>query len=116
MSVFTRSFVLVLLPTALGSPLNAFRSLLNFENPTPIHERDNDFVWGSLGDSWAAGVSYSSTQHTDYDGNLYDCHRWKDSYGPIMERNTSWTTGIGKFKFAACKSTTLQWVLQRYIY
>ncbi|KAI0406386.1 hypothetical protein F4802DRAFT_113713 [Xylaria palmicola] len=100
MSVFTKFLVLGLLPTALGSPV----TLGSSENP--INERDNSFVWGSVGDSWASGVSYSTTQHTDYDDDKYGCHRWKDSYGPIMERDTTWTTGAQTFHFAACMFTS----------
>ncbi|KAI2462864.1 SGNH hydrolase [Annulohypoxylon bovei var. microspora] len=108
MSVFTKCFTLALLPMALGSPLNRLRSFLAFESPTnPIDKRDNDFVWASVGDSWAAGVSYSPEQHTDYDDDKNGCHRWKDSYGPIMERDTTWTTGAQKFNFAACSGAIL---------
>ncbi|RYP93631.1 hypothetical protein DL770_000263 [Monosporascus sp. CRB-9-2] len=108
MSVFTKSLVLALLPIALGSPVNNLGSFLTLRSPTnPINERDNSFVWASVGDSWAAGVSYSTTQHTDYDDDKNHCHRWKDSYGPIMERDNTWTTGLQKFNFAACSGARL---------
>lgn len=100
MSLVTSTLVLVLLPIALGGPVAHSRPLLSVSLAEKIHERDNSFVWGSLGDSWASGVS--SSQDTHYDGDKYDCHRWKDSYGPIMERTTTWTTGLQSFHFAAC--------------
>ncbi|KAI1846794.1 hypothetical protein JX266_007015 [Neoarthrinium moseri] len=108
MSAFTNNLILILLPIALGSPLNDIHSSMTLRSPVnPINERDNSFVWASVGDSWAAGVSYSPTQHTDYDNDKNGCHRWKDSYGPIMERNKTWTTGLQTFNFAACSGAIL---------
>lgn len=98
MSLYTQSLFSVFFSIALGIPTESLTS------PTyHIDTRDNNFVWASVGDSWAAGVSYSPTQHTDYDDDKNGCHRWKDSYGPIMARNTSWTTNDQTFNFAACK-------------
>ncbi|KAH9905504.1 SGNH hydrolase [Xylariomycetidae sp. FL2044] len=103
MSLFAKTFALLLLPTTLGSPLNKISSIFNLGS----NKRDNDFVWASVGDSWASGVSYSADQDTDYDDDKYGCHRWKDSYGPLMERNTSWVKGLQEFHFAACSGATL---------
>ncbi|KAI1175421.1 SGNH hydrolase [Nemania sp. FL0916] len=96
MFILVGYFIFCALHTALGSPF-----ILS------LNERDNRFVWASVGDSWAAGVSYSGAQHTDYDDDKNGCHRWKDSYGPIMERNTTWTTGPQTFNFAACSGAIL---------
>ncbi|KAK5626502.1 hypothetical protein RRF57_002217 [Xylaria bambusicola] len=96
MPILTKCLIFSVLRTVLSSPLGI-----------RLNERDNSFVWASVGDSWAAGVSYSTTQHTDYDDDKNGCHRWKDSYGPIMERNTTWTTGLQTFNFAACMPISL---------
>lgn len=105
MSVFTKCLILALLPIALGSPIDNIRSFLAPRVPKSLtNKRVDSFVWASVGDSWAAGVSYN-TEHTDYDDDKNGCHRWKDSYGPIIERNTSWTTGVQTFNFAACRLT-----------
>lgn len=103
MSVSTKSLLLlVLLPVVLGSPMDVLWSSPSLRGTGDVAEkRDNSFVWASIGDSWASGVSYYGSE-TDYDGDKYGCHRWKDSYGPKMERNTSWTTGTQTFHFAAC--------------
>lgn len=50
---------------------------------------------------------FSTTQHTDYDNNKNNCLRWKDSYGPLMEADTSWTTNPQQFHFAACSGALL---------
>lgn len=98
MSVRTKSLVLMLLPLAFGTPLLVPHSL----NKT-IYERAGRFVWASVGDSWASGVSYDG-KNTDYDGDLYGCHRWNYSYGPLMERDQTWTINAQEFHFPACKS------------
>lgn len=93
-----------IVPTVLGAPFEGSRSLTNTGTGT--------FVWGSVGDSWASGVSYSTTQHTDYDDDKDGCHRWKDSYGPIMEKNTAWTINPQQFNFAACSGAQLLHVVK----
>ena len=85
------------LHVVLGAPVDEVLS---------VEKRDN-FVWGSLGESWAAGVSYSTTQHTDYDNDKNGCHRWKDSYGPLMEADTTWTISPQQYHFAACSAARL---------
>ncbi|KAI1269957.1 SGNH hydrolase [Xylariaceae sp. FL1019] len=76
-----------------------------------LPELDDRFVWASVGDSWASGVSFSG-QETEYDGDKNGCHRWKDSYGPMMERNTTWTIGVQKFNFAACSGCRMRHILK----
>lgn len=83
---------------ALGIPAESLKSTMYH-----LDTRETNFEWASVGDSWAAGVSYSSEQQTDYDDDKNGCHRWKDSYGPIMARDTSWTINAQTFNFAACK-------------
>ncbi|KAK9416771.1 putative SGNH hydrolase-type esterase domain-containing protein [Seiridium unicorne] len=109
MSSLSKFLSLVILPVALASPMQNIRSLLSFgeSSKNPSTGRDNSFVWASLGDSWAAGVSYDGDK-TDYDGDKNGCHRWKNSYGPIMERNNNWTTGTQEFHFAACSGAILE--------
>jgi hypothetical protein len=76
--------VLVMLPIAIGNPINNLCSSLTFGKipTTAINKRDDRFQWGSVGDSWASGVSFDG-EKTDYDGDKHGCHRWKDSYGPL---------------------------------
>ncbi|KAK9782137.1 putative SGNH hydrolase-type esterase domain-containing protein [Seiridium cardinale] len=109
MSPLSKCLSLVVIPVALASPMQSIRSLLSFgeSSESLIRGRDNIFVWASLGDSWAAGVSYDGDK-TDYDGDKNGCHRWKDSYGPIMEPNNDWTTGSQEFHFAACSGAILE--------
>ena len=82
-----------LFSVALASPIDG------------IQRRDT-FVWGSLGDSWASGVSFDG-KNTDYDNNTNGCLRWKNSYGPLMEADTTWTTNPQTFHFAACSGAFL---------
>ena len=70
-----------------------------------IQQRDT-FEWGSLGDSWASGVSFNGAT-TDYDNNTNGCLRWKNSYGPLMEADTTWTEKPQDFHFAACSGAWL---------
>ena len=85
--------IFILLSAVLSSPIDGLQS------------RDT-FVWGSLGDSWASGVSFDG-KNTDYDNNANGCLRWKDSYGPLMEANTTWTSKPQTFHFAACSGAQL---------
>jgi hypothetical protein len=71
MAGLLKYIIFVLLPVALASPLDR------------LQKRDT-FVWGSVGDSWASGVSFDG-KNTDYDGDKDGCLRWKNSYGPLME-------------------------------
>ena len=85
---------LVLLPMASATPIDGI-------------QRQDTFVWGSLGDSWASGVSFDG-KNTDYDNNTNACLRWKNSYGPLMEADTTWTTKPQAFHFAACSGAFLE--------
>ncbi|KIM98266.1 hypothetical protein OIDMADRAFT_56640 [Oidiodendron maius Zn] len=85
--------IFILLSAVLASPIDGLQS------------RDT-FVWGSLGDSWASGISFDG-KNTDYDNNANGCLRWKDSYGPLMEANATWTTKPQTFHFAACSGAQL---------
>ncbi|KIM96268.1 hypothetical protein OIDMADRAFT_58609 [Oidiodendron maius Zn] len=93
-----------LLSVVLASPLNG------------VQQRDT-FVWGALGDSWASGVSYDGGvsfdgKNTDYDNNKNECLRWKNTYGPLMEANTTWTTKPQDFHLAACAGAFLDNIQQ----
>lgn len=85
--------IFALLHVALASPLNGLQT------------RDT-FVWASVGDSWASGVSFDG-KNTDYDENKNGCLRWKNSYGPLMEADSTWTTKPQEFHFAACSGARL---------
>lgn len=89
--------IFAFVPFALGAPVDESKKL---------EARDN-FVWASVGDSWASGVSYSTAQHTDYDNDKYNCHRWINAYGALMSRDTTWTTNPQTFNFAACSGAIL---------
>lgn len=74
MSPLSKCLCIALLPMALASPMQNIRSFLIFGDSSRnlINGRDNSFVWASLGDSWAAGVSYDGDK-TDYDGDKNGC-------------------------------------------
>jgi hypothetical protein len=93
MAGLLKYIIFVLLPVALASPLDR------------LQKRDT-FVWGSVGDSWASGVSFDG-KNTDYDGDKDGCLRWKNSYGPLMEADNTWTTKPQEFHFAACSGARL---------
>ena len=62
--------------------------------------------WGVIGDSWGSGVSYSDD--VLYDNNLDDCLRTKESHGPQLEADDSWSghdpSGL---RDAACSGSQL---------
>jgi hypothetical protein len=103
MSVLSKSFAALLLPLALGKPLALSTGEYSIQKRSA-----SSFVWASVGDSWASGVSYDG-KNTDYDshGDINNCHRWNYTYGALMERDNTWTTGPQEFHFAACRSPSV---------
>lgn len=93
MAELLKYIIFALLSMALASPLEK------------LQKRDT-FVWGSVGDSWASGVSFDG-KNTDYDGNKNGCLRWRNSYGPLIEADNTWTTIPQEFHFAACSGARL---------
>ena len=62
--------------------------------------------YGVIGDSWGSGVSYNDD--VLYDNNLDNCLRTKESYGPQMEADTSWTGSFSSgLRDAACSGSRL---------
>ena len=62
--------------------------------------------YGVIGDSWGSGVSYNND--VLYDGNLDNCLRTKESHGPQMEADTSWTGSFSSgLRDAACSGSQL---------
>ncbi len=62
--------------------------------------------YGVIGDSWGSGVSYKDD--VLYDNNLDNCLRTKESHGPQMEADTSWTGGFSTgLRDAACSGSRL---------
>jgi hypothetical protein len=90
--------IFALLHMALASPLNG------------LQKRDA-FVRGSVGDSSASGVSFDG-KNTDSDENKNGCLRWKNSYGPLMEADSTWTTKPQEFHFAACSGARLSNIVE----
>ena len=62
--------------------------------------------YGVIGDSWGSGVSYNDD--VLYDNNLDNCLRTKESHGPQMEADTSWTGPFSPgLRDAACSGSRL---------
>ena len=62
--------------------------------------------YGVIGDSWGSGVSYNND--VLYDNNLDNCLRTKESHGPQMEADTSWTGPFSSgLRDAACSGSQL---------
>lgn len=70
-------------------------------------KRDNPaWPYGVIGDSWASGVSYS--EDVLYDTNLDNCLRTKESAGPQMEADTTWTGSFSSgLRDSACSGSQL---------
>ena len=69
--------------------------------------RDNPpWPYAVIGDSWGSGVAYN--QDALYDNNLDDCLRTKESHGPQMEADTTWTGSFSSgLRDAACSGSRL---------
>ncbi|KAL8747806.1 MAG: hypothetical protein Q9190_000350 [Brigantiaea leucoxantha] len=66
----------------------------------------DNWPYGVIGDSWGSGVSYNND--VLYDGNLDNCLRTKESHGPQMEADTSWTGDYSSgLRDAACSGSQL---------
>lgn len=62
--------------------------------------------WAVIGDSWASGVAYNSTniyKPTDSEA----CFRTKEAWGAQMEKDDSWSRDPQAFNFAACGGTLM---------
>ena len=60
--------------------------------------------YGVIGDSWGSGVSYNND--VLYDNNLDNCLRTKESHGPQMEADSSWTAPFSSgLRDAACSGS-----------
>ena len=82
-----------------GKPLSASTGQLakRIESPWP---------YAVIGDSWGSGVSYNND--VLYDNNLDNCLRTKESHGPQMEADTSWTGSFSSgLRDAACSGSRL---------
>ena len=59
-----------------------------------------------IGDSWGSGVAYN--QDVLYDNNSDNCLRTKESHGPQMEADTTWTESFSSgLRDAACSGSRL---------
>ena len=82
-----------------ANSLKAFTNHLSIRDVTP-------WPYGVIGDSWGSGVSYN--QDVLYDNNLDNCLRTKESHGPQMEADTSWTGSFSSgLRDAACSGSKL---------
>ena len=72
-----------------------------------LTRRDNPpWPYAVIGDSWGSGVSYN--QDVLYDNNLDNCLRTKESHGPQMEADTTWTGSFSSgLRDAACSGSQL---------
>lgn len=62
--------------------------------------------YGVIGDSWGSGVSYN--KDVLYDDNRDNCLRTKESHGPQLEADTSWTGSFSSgLRDAACSGSRL---------
>ena len=69
--------------------------------------RDKDlWPYGVIGDSWGSGVAYK--KDVLYDENRDNCLRTKESHGPQMEADKSWTGNYSSdLRDAACSGSAL---------
>lgn len=66
----------------------------------------SSWPYGVIGDSWGSGVAYKKA--VLYDDNLDNCLRTKESHGPQMEADTSWTGSFSSgLRDAACSGSQL---------
>ncbi|KAH6342924.1 hypothetical protein HBI37_091310 [Parastagonospora nodorum] len=67
----------------------------------------NPFVWASLGDSWASGVTYGLPGRTNFDGISDDCMRSKQAYSVQIGGESTWVPGERPqvFAFQSCVGT-----------
>ena len=93
-------------------PFTAFLGLIAFTAASTIPASDlakrNGPAWpyGVIGDSWGSGVAYNDD--VLYDQNLDHCLRTKESHGPQMEADTSWTGDFSSsLRDAACSGSRL---------
>ena len=79
--------------------LNSFKSRFSKRENPP-------WPYGVIGDSWGSGVSYNDD--VLYDNNLDNCLRTKESHGPQLEADTSWTGSFSSgLRDAACSGSQL---------
>ncbi|KAI4129589.1 MAG: hypothetical protein LQ338_002163 [Usnochroma carphineum] len=101
---FLKTFSLIGLTSASIIPdLSRFPSSLAHLTP-----RDKTpWPYGVIGDSWGSGVAYNND--ILYDNNLDYCLRTKESYGPQLEADTSWTGDFSSgLRNAACSGSELR--------
>ena len=74
---------------------------------TALVKRDDPFVFGTVGDSWASGVAFLDSN--TYDNNKDNCLRIKEAYGAQLELDTGdWKKDRDvKFIFNACSGSRL---------
>ena len=72
-----------------------------------LNKRDSGpWPYGVIGDSWGSGVSYNDD--VLYDKNLDNCLRTKESHGPQLEADTTWTGDFSSgLRDAACSGSQL---------
>ncbi|PGH10217.1 hypothetical protein AJ79_05472 [Helicocarpus griseus UAMH5409] len=75
--------------------------------PVPIAPPGAHFEWAVVGDSWTAGVAYSSkTAYRKTDFNF--CYRATEAWGAQMEADNTWTEHPQRFHFAACGGSLIR--------
>ena len=89
------TFVSLITASIISAPISRFT------------RRDaSPWPYAVIGDSWGSGVSYNND--VLYDKNLDNCLRTKESHGPQMEADTSWTGSFSSgLKDAACSGSRL---------
>lgn len=92
----------ILVTASIIPDANSFRTSIGQlirRDPTP-------WPYGVIGDSWGSGVSYNDD--VLFDKNLDNCLRTKESHGPQMEADTSWTGSFSSgLRDAACSGSRL---------
>ncbi|KAI1142332.1 SGNH hydrolase-type esterase domain-containing protein [Hypoxylon sp. FL0543] len=66
--------------------------------------QEKKLEWAVVGDSWATGVAYNSSNKFDNE----DCYRCTEAWGAQMSQDAVWIDGGQDFKFAACGGTLMQ--------